>query len=200
MNRAARSRERINKDLPMLEVLVEYGYKVRGDGGDRTQNFSCDLHGDGKDSRPSAIYYPRSNSFHCFACARSRDSIALVMEKEGLKFWPAVRSLEKNFGLTPLPWEDEAPEERPPSLKEQIEESLRSDESLQELDERASRFLLNLTQERSLTPEALYKLWEVRDQTLFSIEKSLLTEERARALLQKVLTTSKELLTREGAD
>jgi len=202
MNRAARARDRLKKDLPMIEVLFEYGYRVRKDGGERDQNFSCDLHGDGKDSRPSAIYYPRSNSFHCFACARSRDTIALVMEKEGLKFWPSVRFLEKKYGLPPLPWEDEEPEEKKPSLREEISEALSTEETYTEVLERTSRFLKNITLERSLTPEMAYSLWESFDRVLYSVRENLVGEDKGKLLLLKTLSTSKELLRRslEGAE
>ena len=105
MSRSRKSAERIREEVPIIEVLADYGYDVDTRGGDREQQFSCDLHGDGQDSKPSARVYPDNNQFFCFACGRSRDVLALVMEKEALSFWDAIRKIEKRHGLSPLPWE-----------------------------------------------------------------------------------------------
>ncbi len=115
MGRAKESADRIRSEVPIVEVLYEYGYQVHPDGGDREQQFSCDLHGDGADTKPSARVYPDSSSFHCFACGRSRDAITLVREKENVSFWGAVKWLEAKYNLEPLPWSGPEEKEKDPS-------------------------------------------------------------------------------------
>ena len=99
MGRAREAADRIRAEVPIVDVLYDYGYRVHPDGEDREQQFSCDLHGDGSDTKPSARVYPESASFHCFACGRSRDAITLVREKEGVEFWQAVKMLEAKHNL-----------------------------------------------------------------------------------------------------
>ena len=105
MSRAERRAERIRLEVPIEQVLVSYGYGIQV-GGDREQQFRCDLHGDGQDGKPSARCYPNSNSWFCWACNRSRDAIDTVREKEGKGFSEALESIERQFHLPPLPWED----------------------------------------------------------------------------------------------
>lgn len=102
-DRAKAASDRIREHVPILEVLVTYGYRVRADSGDREQQFQCDLHGTGRDNKPSARVYPDSNSWYCFACDKTRDAIETVKAKEGVKFWEAVKLLEIAYGLDPLP-------------------------------------------------------------------------------------------------
>ena len=89
--------ERIKEKIPILSVLSAYNYDVHGNT--REQQFRCDLHGDGNDNAPSARVYPETNTWFCFACGKVRDSIATVMEKEGLDFGKACTALELKYGL-----------------------------------------------------------------------------------------------------
>lgn len=68
-DRAKAAADRIRELVPILEVLVTYNYRVRADGGEREQQFQCDLHGTGKDNKPSARVYPESNSWYCVSIA-----------------------------------------------------------------------------------------------------------------------------------
>lgn len=88
----------IREKVPLSEILNFYGYDVRV-SGTREQQFSCDLHGDGYDSKPSARYYPGSDSWYCWACDKSRDAISTVQEKEGCDFSTACFFLEKRYGI-----------------------------------------------------------------------------------------------------
>ena len=196
MSRAKKAADRLRADLPMLGVLADYGYKVHPNGGDREQSFSCDLHGDGRDSRPSAIYYPRTNSFHCFACSRSRDTITLVMEKEGLTFWPAVRKLERQYGLPPLPWEDDdAPDAPPPPTPGQQVTTVLDGQgtvSWEQASGRVETFLRGLGEERTLDPALVVKLWEAHDKVRYLQAEKGLAERDAAHLAMKVLAAAKE--------
>jgi len=95
--------ERIHEQVDILKLLGDYGYPVRPDM-DREQQFSCNMHGDGNDLKPSARVYPENNSWYCWACGKTRDAIETVREKEGLGFMEALKWLEGRFGLEPLPF------------------------------------------------------------------------------------------------
>jgi hypothetical protein len=65
MSRSRERADRINQHVDIIKVLYDYGYRIHmGDGG-QEQQFSCDLHGDGRDSKPSARVYPESKSWYC---------------------------------------------------------------------------------------------------------------------------------------
>lgn len=68
-SRAEAASTRIREEIPILQVLQSYGYHVRADAGDREQQFSCDMHGTGRDNKPSARVYPASNSWYCVSVA-----------------------------------------------------------------------------------------------------------------------------------
>ena len=68
-DRAKAAADRIREQVPILQVLASYGYRVRVDGGGREQQFSCDLHGTGQDNKPSARAYPDSASWYCVSVA-----------------------------------------------------------------------------------------------------------------------------------
>ena len=103
--RARQRADRIREMVPIAAVLASYGYPVRVDAAHREQQFCCDLHGDGRDTKPSARVYPYSQSAYCFACDKTRDAIEMVRAKEGLDFWGAVKKLEADYDLPALPVE-----------------------------------------------------------------------------------------------
>lgn len=193
MKRSQIAAERIRKEISLCQVLVDYGYDVDIRAKGRGQQFSCDLHGDGQDSKASAHLYPKDDQFFCFACGRSRDAVALVREKEGLKFWQAVRVLEKRYGLDPLPWDGEE-EDRPETPSQILEDALNPKEKLPELQARVERYLLNLSRERALPPQRCAGFWEAFDRVqAFLIDGG--KESDALRLLHKILASAKSALT-----
>jgi len=199
MGRAKQRADRIRAETSMLDLLVDYGYQVRADGGDREQAFSCDLHGDGRDTRPSAIFYPRSNSFHCFACGRSRDSITLVREKEGLDFWAAIQKIEARFNLPALAWEDDEQRgTKKQSVEQQILGLMNAGESCEATERRLARYLNALSQERSCPPLKLASLWEGFDKVRFLLSSGSLKEEEGIHLYLRILDRAKKQST-QGA-
>ena len=158
MSRSERRATRIREDVRIDRVLAAYGYAVQIDV-DREQQFSCDLHGDGTDSKPSARCYPANNAWYCWACARSRDAVQTVREKEGLGFLAALDKLERDYGLSPLPWEDGDNEAAP---KDPVSEVLDAP-YVDPVRDRAERYLKALTVERSEPLPKVLKLWEVFD-------------------------------------
>jgi len=176
MGRAKQVADRIRAEIPIVDVLYDYGYHVHPDGGDREQQFSCDLHGDGSDTKPSARVYPDSASFHCFACGRSRDAITLVREREGLDFWPAVKLLEAKYGLPPLPWsgpDEDEEARRKETAQHKVAEALSHDDS-QSADQvlaRIGRLVDSCCRERSVDPDQCAAWWEAHDKLVYALDQ-----------------------------
>lgn len=188
--RAKRCADRLRKEVPILRVLQDLGYEVEAEFDDREQQFRCDLHGDGSDSKPSARAYPETNQFFCFACAKSRDSITLWMDKTGSNFWDSVRTLEKRYNLAPLPWE--ASDEAEPSLSNQIDQAMSRSETADQVLQRVERFLLGLTQDRSLNAAKCATLWEAFDRIRHDLDST--NGESTKVLAHKILSKAKEAL------
>jgi hypothetical protein len=156
-----RRRGRIRAVVKIADLLRDYGYAVRGH--DHEQQFSCDLHGDGSDSKPSARYYPKSNSFYCWACGRTRDPVALVEEKEGLSLPQALKALETRYGLPELVGATERD-------FGEVLASLGTVDEYEEERRRARVFLSNITTERAIALEVVLKLWESYDRVAYEHE------------------------------
>jgi|TARA_R110000824_G_scaffold54351_33_gene150011 DNA primase len=190
MSNAKLAAERIREEVPILDVLVAYGYAVHPSGGDREQQFSCDLHGDGNDTKPSARVYPESSSFYCFACGRTRDAITLVREKEGLDFWPAVRALEQRYGLKPMAWV----QEKRTTTQEEVVAALKVKTTASTVFHRTERFLLSMCREKSAERWQLAALWEAHDQITTAHYREGVGDTEAKALSLRVLDKAKTLL------
>ena len=183
ISRAKKRAQRIREQVPMAQLLSDYGYNVIGDAGDREQQFSCDLHGDGQDGTPSARYYPESNSAYCFGCGRTRDAITWMMEKEGLQFGDACAKIERKFRLPALPWEDEEEQTMPDYSKE-------VPASFQDEDKRVLRTLSILNIERGLPMQLTLRLWEAFDRIRHGVKHEEWSDDRGRqemsALRQRI--------------
>lgn len=167
MSRSRDRADRIRAEVPIIEVLATYGYNVHV-GGDREQQFSCDLHGDGTDSKPSARAYPNTNQWYCFACSTSRDAIQTVREKEGLDFRAACDLLERRFNLAPLPWSQDD-EVRRFDLEAYLEAPI---PTASDARARVASLLKSVTSEKSLPLGELLKLWEEHDRLALFLEKN----------------------------
>jgi len=179
---------RIHKHVPILEVLARYGYTIHEDAEGREQQFSCDLHGDGQDGKPSARVYPASASWYCFGCSLSRDAIKTVQEKEGLSFSQACYKIEERFNLPhPANWntgdwdQGERSEENPGDV-------IRIDETTTfESEERQTgNLLLYLTRERILERKVCLLLWELYDRAVWSVHKEVWSESRGKEAVAKL--------------
>jgi DNA primase len=148
--------DRIKNQVPLDQVLSGYGYNVRTNGSD--QQFSCDLHGSGVDTKPSARYYHSTKTWYCFACGKVRDVVSTVMEKEGVDYSLACRMIEKKYGLSE--WQEY---EKPDVFKDvDIEDG--------EIDWQAKTInkLSRITKEKVLSLKECLKLWEAVDFLLFA--------------------------------
>lgn len=187
--RARQAADRIREHVPIVRVLATYGYHVRDDGGDREQQFSCDLHGDGQDGRPSARVYPASNSWYCFACDLTRDSIQTVREKEGQDFWGAVKLLEESVGLEPLPYDGSWSQE---DVTTEVAKALNPKKTWADDEKRIRSLLDSITQDRTLPRDTLLKFWGAFDHIVYMVkgprgDGGEWSESKGRAMLASLL-------------
>lgn len=183
MGRARDRADRIKEEIPILQVLYDLGYRVHPDGGDREQQFQCDLHGDGRDNKPSARVYPRSSSWFCFGCGETRDAIKTLQDREDLNFHDACTYLEKKYGLAPLPWEPRKPEE---TVEDKVSAVFSTGVTFQEGIERIDNLLTTITQEKELSMNRVLKFWEVRDMVCYRVSKGEWEEFKGRKAINKL--------------
>jgi len=184
MKRLMRRALRVNEKSDLGEILQEYGYMVVPDAH-REQQFACDLHG--QDNKPSARFYGGTNSFHCFACAKSRDVIEFIRDKEQVSFKRAIEILEQRLNLPPLPWEDEDNEDDPRDETEREIDAIANKVITYEEDQtRLRQFLDGLTKDRDLDAPALLKFWEVFDRIDYHVREDQWTENKGKVALKSL--------------
>jgi len=107
--------QRIIENVCMQDLLAYYGVYLRDYQIDSrgSSQISCPIHG--QDKKPSAKYYKKSNSFHCWACGKTYNTIDLVKAIENLSFRGALYFLERFANLPPLVQEKVSVQE--PELK-----------------------------------------------------------------------------------
>lgn len=172
MKRWKRRRNRIKERISLASVLMEYHYRVRDVEMD--QQFSCDLHGDGNDNKPSARLYHKDNTFYCFGCSKAYDAITLTKAKRGFKTYSeACTYLEKKYGLEPLPWEGDEIEEEPQEDFHEIKIFVPSEnsQSWEEAVLRLEMILRDLTFNRKTSMSVVVKLWDLFDRILWAQEQ-----------------------------
>lgn len=183
MSRSRARADRIREVVPLDQVLENLGYAVVS-GSDREQQFSCDLHGDGSDGKPSARYYPDSQSWYCFACGRSRDAIATTMEKQGMAFSEACKLLESQYNLPPLPWKDDSAIET--STFQEVVPTKKSQPTIDEMAYTLKRLLDGLTKDGTFNMETALRLWEAYDRILFMYREKQVAEDKVRTGLERI--------------
>lgn len=130
---------------------------------------------------------------NCFACDRTRDPIAYVMDKEGKGFMDALKALETRYGLPPLPWEgDDFKKNVAEQTQQMVEEALAFDTSYEDDKHRVKRFLDTLTQERDLNLITTVKLWEAFDKVSYLVEHEVIPEPKGQKVLRDLLHRAKE--------
>lgn len=180
----ARAR-RVNRVADLGLILSGYGYEVHPDP-DREQQFRCDLHGD--DQKPSARFYPRTNSTYCWVCHKARRAVDYLVEKDGLGFEEALSVLEKQLGLGELSFEED-----PDSLdkvQEAIDQSLKPHRDFKDERLRLRKLLESVTQDRDLPAPIVFRYWEVFDRIDYGMHREDWSEDqgkKALSLLKKRL-------------
>lgn len=186
VSRLRRRTDQIKIQVPITQVLADYGYPVRPDAGDREIQFPCDLHGDGRDGKPSARAYPDSASFYCFACDRSRDAVELVRIKEQLGFKDAVAFLEKRYKLPAIPWTDE--DDVPFSAPVIAEDPLQRPRTFAKEAEILANLLGSFTYDRMLAQDTLLTFWEALDRVSYMVGQEQLSESKGMAVVSELKT------------
>lgn len=172
--------ERIRAKVPIIQVLSDLGYDVDPSGGDREQQFSCDLHGTGQDNKPSARVYPESGGFYCFACDKTRDSIGLLMVKRNLDFSSACRALEQEFHLPPLPWSDDASSgPSPPSFQSDMDQIIRPTRGTDALRAGCLAMLEAATVDRDFPMDVVMGWWELYDALAHNLDAGVMPQDKA---------------------
>lgn len=178
--------KRIKEEISIVQILFDYGYHVRPEGGDREQQFPCDLHGDGLDDTPSARVYPESSSWYCFGCQVTRDAIQTIREKEGIGFGEALSFLESRYNLSPMPWEP-SDQRAPPGPSEEVQGLLRRMPTFKDAQEVLRRRLEEITNDRDLPMKTILAFWEASDRLVYYVDKGVLAEERGREAVAELL-------------
>jgi DNA primase len=182
--RAKAAADRIRAEVPITQVLASYGYRIRDI--DREQQFQCDLHGTGRDNKPSARVYPDSNSWYCFGCDKTRDPIETVKAKEGVAFWRAVKILEEAYGLPALPI-DYGVDDRPQVVGKVAAALLDPTLTYEHLVGRVRSALDARTINKDAPREQVLRLWEKFDEVVFQVENKVWPEDKGRVLLHGLL-------------
>jgi len=160
--------KRINETVSIVQILSTLGFDVREDGGDREQQFRCDLHGSGHDDTPSARVYPDSNSWYCFGCGVTRDAIETVQVKQGVGFWAAVKLLEVAHGLDPLPIDYDADDQGHAALSA-VGHILETYTTFADEETRTRATLDAMTIDRELPLDRLLSFWEGFDKAVYMV-------------------------------
>jgi len=188
MSRARRRADRIRAEIPIQRVLSDYGYEVDG-GYDGEQQFSCDLHGDGVDIKPSARVYPDSGSWYCFSCDATRDAIQTVRDKEGIEFFPALRKIEERYRLPTMPFEEgdyDTTKGAAHGASKEVAGLLDPSKTFEDDQKRAHTLLDGVTVDKDLPMLDTLKLWEAFDKICFVVRKETLSEANGRIALAKI--------------
>lgn len=200
MSYSQRRADRIREQVPLLEVMLTLGYNLNPNGGDREQQYHCNLHGTGRDSKPSARFYAATNSTYCFACGKSRDALSLVQDHNSWNFAQAAHWLEQQFHLAPLSFEPEAPKE---TFETSLFKILQPVEDVHALQRRVRALLDSQVTDRTLELPEYLDWWAKLDKLDWQVS---LAEGKAQALtpaayasaLQELFTELKGAL-REAA-
>jgi hypothetical protein len=143
--------DRLKDNVPLDRLLRDYGYDVYLNGSD--QQFKCDLHGSGIETKPSARYYHNTKTWYCFACGKVRDVVSTVMEKEGMEYGDACRMLEKKYNLAVWKeYEENKIEDKPYEMGEEID-----------WEKRVTNRLKSMTRDKLVELDVVLKFWEVYD-------------------------------------
>jgi DNA primase len=77
------------KEYPILDVARDLGFEV-----DRYRKLHCPFH---QDDTPSLVFYPATNSFYCFGCGKSGNSLTLYSELAGLDIGATIREMALRY-------------------------------------------------------------------------------------------------------
>ena len=192
-SRNKRRAERIRAEIDIVRILADLGYDVRGGSQGQETQFSCDLHGDGKDMKPSARVYPVSNSWYCWACGKARDAVETIREKMGVGFGEALSWIEKQYGLPPMPWE---PSDHKTTLSEELVARIDVAKTFNDDIRAFDSMMDSIVIDKMLPLDSCLSFWEARDKLVRFVTDEEVSETIARGTLlrlrDRILDTIKE--------
>lgn len=102
----------IKANLSILTVLAKYGLKP-----DKHEMLPCPFH---EDKSPSLKVYPKTNTFNCFGCGATGDTIQFIELYEKCNKHEAILKAQDFIGVPPLPNPKPKPEKpEPPQTPEE---------------------------------------------------------------------------------
>jgi hypothetical protein len=142
-------KEFIQEEVKLLELLEETG-RIDIIRQEVEQQISCPFHG--PDSKPSARYYPDSNSMYCFTCKESWDTVSFIMKEKVLNFPQAMDFLVNKYRLNTNHLPDANQDYKKPSdrYSNKREESLKIDKKkllMARLEDKIKRIRKNIDPE-----------------------------------------------------
>jgi DNA primase len=84
----------IKARLSIETILNHYNIKL-----DKHHKTCCPFH---KEETPSFTIYPKTNTFHCFGCGKSGDTIEFIQLKENITKHGAILKAQDLIGVTPI--------------------------------------------------------------------------------------------------
>ena len=89
--------EQLKSSVDIVSVIGEY-VRLRRSGANRYMGL-CPFH---NEKSPSFTVHVVHQFYKCFSCGAGGDVVKFVMEKEGLSFYEALKSLSERYGI-PMP-------------------------------------------------------------------------------------------------
>ena len=184
MTRNQRRVERIHNEIPIAQLLSDLGYRVRVDAAYREQQFPCDMHGDGRDNKPSARVYPDNNAWYCFAESKHRDAIRTIRDKFGLSFTDALKWLEQKYNLPSMPFEES--DRQGPTFNQGLAKEIDPAKTYEDDLARVSVLMSNITDQRIVDMDTVTSFWAAIDHLTYLKTQGQLEERAARTALLKL--------------
>ena len=176
---------RIQEVGNILNLLAYFGYDVRPEYHTE-QQYSCDLHGDGSDNKPSARVYPDTNSTYCWACGEARDLVRMYMAKTGESFAKACYALEEEYGLEHL-YYDTPQEPAPADLEKYRYRSFtEAKHAVSDLIRDSYRIDCSGFRSPYFTPAEYFRFWEAFDMICWQHREEVWDEKKAKTMLSKL--------------
>lgn len=98
--------ERVKEVASLYDVMSRYGHAPRFE--DRSAQLHCcflDYHSKGRDTKPSARYYPKGErgdfeTYYCWVCtSKPLDVIGFLQRSENISFGQSLRKLEQFYSI-----------------------------------------------------------------------------------------------------
>jgi len=101
--------------IDMSKLMMDYNVSFIYSPENASEvQYRCPFHG--KDNKPSARFYRRTNSAHCFKCRKTWNPVSFIMDKENFNFIQSVNYLINRYNIDTSSISDD-PEFKDPESK-----------------------------------------------------------------------------------